>query len=142
MTLHGLGRSLVSSQSRFKQLVCLFGTNKRQLDVAALAITRDRSAAEDAVHDAVFAISELKTIPIDLKAYLFRTVRNKTLPSIKNNHRFKAEADVANFIDTSNCSAEQKALFSQVAKQLLTLDANQQQVIIRRSYIRSNRHYD
>ena len=111
-------------------LVCLFETNKRQLYVAALAITRDRGAAEDAVHDAVLAISELKTTPIDLKAYLFRTVRNKALHSIKNNHRFKAEADVANFIDTSNCSAEQKVLSNQVAEHLLTLEANQQQVII------------
>ena len=120
----------MSSQSLFEQLVCLFETHKRQLYVAALAITRERSSAEDAVQDAVLAISELKTNPLDLKAYLFRTVRNKALHCIKQSQRFKADTDASSVIDTNNCSAEQIVFASQVTEHLSTLDSNQQQVII------------
>lgn len=111
-------------------LTKLFETRKEQLYVCAIAITRDRAAAEDAVLDAMLAISQLKYSPDDLAAYLFRTVRNKALHSAKQQHRFKDDAELANFIDSHQQSPEQQIFVKQVLEHLTHLESNQQQVLI------------
>ena len=120
----------MSKNSLLLNLVKLFETRKRQLYVAAISITKDRGAAEDAVQDALLTVSALKEEPDDLAAYLFRAVRNKALHSTKQSQRFTTETEFSEFVDYSSQSPEQQVLTSQIMKQLHTLKQDQQQVLI------------
>ncbi len=118
------------SNSLLSQLAELFQTRQNQLYIAAIAITKDRASAEDAVLSAILAVSELKQAPRDLAAYLFQVVRNKALHSNKHAARFTDESAMGNFIDLSEQNGEQKVFSQQVLQQLSKLDGNQQQVLI------------
>lgn len=112
------------------QLVQLFESRRRELFVAALSITRDRGSAEDAVLDALLAVSELQHRPDDLLSYVYRTVRNKALHSVKQSRRFSFESDYSQFIDQQSQSAEQQVFLRQLMSHLESLEGNQQQVLI------------
>lgn len=120
----------MSSNSRNTQLAQLFATRHKQLYVAALAITRDRDAAEDVVLDAILAVAELPVSPDNLLAYLFRTVRNKALHLSKQNSRFNTDHDLTGFIDTNSQNAEQNLFTRQILRYLDELDSDQQQVLV------------
>ncbi len=112
------------------RLTTLFEARKEQLYIAAIAITRDRAAAEDAVLDALLAVSELKQHPDNLEAYVFRSVRNKALHQHKRAARFQSDAALSTFIDTSDQSADKQIFTAQILKHLEDLENNQQQVLI------------
>ena len=115
------------------QLSQLFESKQKQLYITAMAITKDRASAEDAVLDALLAIAELKQAPNDLPAYLFRVVRNKALHCNKHRSRFTDETALGQFIDPStldNQTAEQQIMTRQILNQLESLEQNQQQVLI------------
>lgn len=112
------------------ELVELFQTKQKQLYVAALTITRDRDAAEDAVLDAMLAVSELDQAPDNLLAYLYMSIRNKALHNVKRSRRFSADTEYQNFVDTQSQTAEQQVFLQQVLRQLEKLESNQQQVLI------------
>ncbi len=116
--------------SLLDQLVELFKSKQKQLYVAALAISRNRAAAEDAVLDAMLAVAELDQAPDNLPAYLYMTVRNKALYSVKHSRRFLPDAEHHDFIDTRSQSAEQQVFVQQILRQLDKLESNQQQVLI------------
>jgi DNA-directed RNA polymerase specialized sigma24 family protein len=63
----------------FNQLERLFRIYQHEFFVAALSITRNGSAAEDVVYDALLAVATLATPPENLKAYVYRAIRNKAL---------------------------------------------------------------
>ncbi len=58
---------------------------RRQLFTCALAITRCPDRAEDAVQEAFCRLFRFGVSPKDLKAYVFRTVRNAALDQARNN---------------------------------------------------------
>lgn len=118
------------SPGLIEEVTALFESQQRQLYVAALAVTRERSSAEDAVQDALLAVASLSERPEQLDAYLFRTVRNKALHSVKQGRRFEHRANQSDFLDVEHCSEEQKILAAQVTQQLGELDENPRQVII------------
>jgi len=120
----------VPTTTLHSELIQLFETKQKQLYVAALSITRNQAAAEDAVLDAMLAISELQQTPENLSAYVYRTVRNKALHTVKQSKRFSSDSEYSNFIDTQSQSAEQQVFLQQVLKQLEELESNQQQVLI------------
>jgi DNA-directed RNA polymerase specialized sigma24 family protein len=57
----------------------LFRIYQHEFFVAALSITRNGSAAEDVVYDALLAVATLATPPENLKTYVYRAIRNKAL---------------------------------------------------------------
>lgn len=118
------------SNTLLGELADLFQARQNQLYIAAIAITKDRASAEDAVLSAILAVSELKEAPRDLAAYLFQVVRNKALHSNKQAARFTDESALGEFIDLSEQSGEQKVFSQQVLMQLTKLEANKQQVLI------------
>jgi RNA polymerase sigma-70 factor (ECF subfamily) len=120
----------VPSPDLLSQLVQLFEVKQKELDVAALSITRDRASAEDVVLDAMLAVSELKQGPDDLLAYLYRTVRNKALHSTKQAKRFTSDSEYSSFIDYNSQAAEEQIFVKQILRQLEKLESNQQQVLI------------
>lgn len=120
----------MSHPTLLAELTALFQERKEQLFIAAIAITHDRSAAEDAVADAMLAISQLERAPDDLQAYFFRTVRNKALHASKASSRFDSDSQLENFIDTSAKSPQQKIFVKEMLTLLESLPIEQQQVLI------------
>lgn len=112
------------------EIAILFEARQRQLYVAALAITRDRASAEDAVQDALLAIAALEIAPQDLENYFFRTVRNKALHGIKREQRIDRDANPADFLDVANSPEEQRLFAIKVMSYLDTLEENPRQVIV------------
>jgi RNA polymerase sigma-70 factor (ECF subfamily) len=111
-----------------KQLESVFLEHQRRLFASALAITRNRAAAEDAVHDALIAVAALSKAPDDMTAYLFRVVRNKALHSIKRESRHVEL--VEDYLDVAPGDAEQAALVAQVRQHMVSLSQDEQQVLI------------
>lgn len=113
---------------RRHQLDRLFREHQQHCYVAALAITRNRAAAEDAVHDALVAVCTADVKPRDLKAYLFRTVRNKALDSLRRERRTDPLPE--DYLE-ADCQDETTAVFAeQVQRFINRLDTDQQQVLI------------
>lgn len=111
-----------------KHLESVFLEHQRRLFASALAITRNRAAAEDAVHDALIAVAALRKAPDDMTAYLFRVVRNKALHNIKQAGRHVAM--VEDYLETAPDNAEQATLASQVRQHMVSLSKDEQQVLI------------
>jgi RNA polymerase sigma-70 factor, ECF subfamily len=109
-------------------LAKLFEQYQRELYITALSITKNRSAAEDVVHDALLSVADSDSKPDNLKAYLFTSVRNKALHRNKYERRYEQQDH--EFLQLSHCSAEHKVLVNQVMKHINDLDANQQQTLI------------
>ncbi len=128
------------NKARRQQLQAIFRTEHRRLYIAALAITKQRTCAEDAVHDALVAVAEVSTEPDDLKAYLFRVVRNRALHLAKSQKRFnsatESDIDTDNFFEVPiNSSHPERIIFAeQVNKHIALLDTNTQQVLIMKLY--------
>ena len=106
----------------------LFRQHHRQLYIAAMSITKNRAAAEDAVHDALVSVAEISTEPDDLKSYLFRTVRNKAMHSVKHANRYSNE--VSDFIASDDNSFEQQLFAKRVLEEMVKLTSDQQQTIV------------
>lgn len=63
----------------------LFRAHSSQLFVCALAVTGCAERAEDAVQDAFCRLFRLRREPRDLKAYVFRAVRNAAVDQLRRN---------------------------------------------------------
>ncbi len=116
----------------FNQLERLFSSHHREFFVAALSITRNGAAAEDVVHDALLAVAASQTKPDNLKAYVFRVIRNKALLHIRQAKRIDDSGLVLDYIDSDSLAAlnpEEKIFISQALEKIATLDAQQQQVL-------------
>jgi RNA polymerase sigma-70 factor (ECF subfamily) len=55
--------------------------DRQQLYTYAVSITRNREAAEDAIHGVLEAILRSKGLPADLRPYVFRAIRNAAFDS-------------------------------------------------------------
>ena len=111
-------------------LINLFESRQRELYLAALSVTRERSSAEDVVQEAIVAVASVRTQPDNLEAYLFRTVRNKALHHLDKIKRIDDTVDAADFLDLASCSNETQVLAKQVVRQMDELTLDQRQVII------------
>lgn len=60
--------------------------NQDQLYTYAVAITRQREAAEDAIHQAFRRLLQHDSLPSDLRPYIFRSVRNAALDAWRRDH--------------------------------------------------------
>lgn len=115
------------------QLERLFASHHRAFFVAALSITRNRATAEDAVHDALLAVASVATEPDDLKAYVFRVIRNKALLQLRQAKKRDTESRQWEFIaeeSLNGLDAEQRVFLDQALKRLETLETQHQQVLI------------
>lgn len=115
------------------QLERLFVSHHRAFYVAALSITRNRAAAEDVVHDALLAVASVPTEPDDLKAYLFKVIRNKALLHLKQATRLENGSGELEIIDTASLDeldAEQKIYIDQALEKMKNLEPQQQQVLV------------
>ena len=68
------------THDELQQLYCDF---RQQLFTCALVITGVPARAEDAVHDAFCQLLQTRSDPTDVKAYVFRAVRNAALQQLR-----------------------------------------------------------
>jgi len=111
-----------------KQVAKLFNAYHKQLYISAVAITKNREAAEDAVHDALIAVAETKSDVRHLKAYLFSSVRNKALYVYAKQKISQVNSEDILLFDED--TTQQQVFASQVFKYLEKLNQEQQQTII------------
>ena len=70
-----------------KELELLYDQCGDQFYHCALAVTRSGAAAEDAVHNAFQRALQLTYTPVNLKAYIFRSVRNAAIDLLRKESR-------------------------------------------------------
>jgi RNA polymerase sigma factor (sigma-70 family) len=115
---------------RLARLKELFNTEHRQLCLSALAVTRDRESAEDAVHDALVAVAEVDRELQDLRPYLYRVVRNKALHSLKATARHAGDRVDADFIQAATDTPEAQLLVDQVKRHIESVDSRYRQILL------------
>jgi len=120
----------VKVRSRLAELDEIFRRQGIHLYIAALSITRDRSSAEDCVHDSLIAVAELQQDIDELEPYLFRVVRNKAIHRIKQIAKNDNSDRIREYLATKSDSNESSRLISQIKQHIGFLDLNHQQVLI------------
>lgn len=116
--------------SRLQELQDLFSREHHSLYVAALAITRRRACAEDAVHDALIAVAEVDSQLENLKYYLYRAVRNRALYLAKRQDRLTSIDNDNDFFVSDSQSLELNTLAQQVNQHIGELEEKYQQVLL------------
>tara|TARA_R110002073_G_scaffold77283_2_gene187205 strand:+ start:684 stop:1169 length:486 start_codon:yes stop_codon:yes gene_type:complete len=117
----------------FNQLERLFIRHQHDFFVAALSITRNGPAAEDVVHDSLLAVASLQTRPDNLKAYVYRVIRNKALLQKKQAQRLDDSGLDIDCFDSSTLnelSVDERIFVEQALSKMTSLEANQQQVLL------------
>jgi RNA polymerase sigma-70 factor, ECF subfamily len=74
-------------KSFVEQLRCFYESNRRELYTYSLALTRNREAAEDAIHNAFQRLLRRGSAPTDLRPYVFRCVRNAAIDDLRQERR-------------------------------------------------------
>ncbi len=113
---------------RIKKLAKIFNSHQQQLYVCAIAITKSRESAEDAVHDALVAVAETTSQPLNLTAYLFKVVRTKAIQLQQKNQRQALQ--LSDCIDTEHVSHSDRYRCAQALRHIDTMTPEQQQVLI------------
>jgi RNA polymerase sigma-70 factor (ECF subfamily) len=65
-------------------LLELYVDRREELFTYAMSITRNTADAEDAVHTAFQNVLRRRTMPENLKSYVFRSVRNSAIDAVRN----------------------------------------------------------
>ncbi len=113
---------------RIKKLAKIFNSYQQQLYVCAIAITKNRETAEDAVHDALLAVAETHSQPLDLTAYLFKVVRTKALHLQQKNQRQMLQ--LSECVDTELVSHDDRYRCAQALGHIDAMTPEQQQILI------------
>lgn len=71
------------SESFVDQIRRFYEANRQELYTYALALTRNRELAEDAIHGAFASVLKRGRAPRELRPYMFRSVRNAALDGLK-----------------------------------------------------------
>ena len=122
--------------SRYADLERLYCEYRQQLFTCAIAITRSAAGAEDAVHDAFCNVLRQDQQPDDLKAYVFRAVRNAALDHGRRNAG--RDLPLPDFIFDLKAqpaqSAEDAEFRQRVAESLLKLSADERETVVQHLY--------
>ena len=107
-----------------------------QLFTCALAVTGRRELAEDALHEAFCRGFRLTEIPRNLKAYMFRSVRNAAIDQLRQKGR--TSSLVEDYVFDSSAGprelAEQEQFKRLVADVLLKLSRDERETIVQHLY--------
>ena len=119
--MKSLGRKLERMYDQFGQ----------QLFLCALAVTGNGELAEDAVHDAFYGVLRTQNVPGNLKAYLFRSVRNAAIDIMRRERTVKLRIeDVFECRQEPGGNAEKEQLLGRVARGLSRLTESERETIM------------
>jgi RNA polymerase sigma-70 factor, ECF subfamily len=124
-----------ASGSLKSELEKLFDDYGQALYTCALSVTGCPGFAEDAVQEAFFRIFRLGTVPDNLKAYVFRSVRNIAIDQLRRNARL-VEMNQDFVFDSSGPDEdlETKEMKQRVAQVLQMLSADERETIVQHLY--------
>jgi len=107
-----------------------------QLFTCALAVTGRSDSAEDAIHEAFCRGFHLTEVPLNLKAYMFRSVRNAAIDQLRRKNRTTSLFEDYVFDSSAGPSelAEQNQLKRHAAKALLKLSEDERETIVQHLY--------
>jgi len=107
-----------------------------QFFTCALAITRCPNLAEDAVHEAFCRGFRLARTPQNIKAYMFRSVRNAAIDQLRPRRRMSSLPEDYIFDSSPDPVeiAEQNQFRRQVAKAMLKLSQDERETIVEHLY--------
>ena len=124
-------------KSSQRELERLYNEFSQQLFVCALAVTGSPDLAEDAVQDAFCRLLRHDRVPRNLKAYVFRSVRNAAVDLIRRDKPMRACTDDYIFNSSRNPREEAARIQFQrmVAQALRTLSEDERETIILHLYV-------
>jgi len=107
-----------------------------QLFTCALAVTGCPGLAEDAMHEAFCRGFRLTEIPRNLKAYMFRSVRNAAIDQLRQRRRTRNLSEDYVFASSEDPGelAELKQFRRRVAEALLKLSRDERETIVQHLY--------
>ncbi|MCL4693588.1 MAG: sigma-70 family RNA polymerase sigma factor [Candidatus Hydrogenedentes bacterium] len=121
------------SEDHVETLRRFYEANRNELYTYALALTRSREAAEDAIHTAFGKMLKTWSLPRELRPYVFRCVRNAAI----DEHRARARESLHDSpfaIDESRNNGHDPELQHQLADLLLTLSDDERESIMLKIY--------
>ena len=114
----------------------IYREHRQELFTCALAVTRCPDRAEDAIHDAFCRLFRLKRTPDNLKAYVFRCVRNAAVDLLRRNPL--RDEEISDFIfdpsDDPKETAGKNEFKRRAARALLTLSPDERETIAQHVY--------
>jgi len=125
----------VVSMSR-DELEQLYSGCAQQLFTCALVITCSPVQAEDAVHEAFCRLLRRRVAPADLKAYVFRVVRNAAIDQIRRRASSLDSLPDAIFDASPPPSelAEEREFKQQIVELLQSMSADERETIVQHLY--------
>jgi RNA polymerase sigma-70 factor, ECF subfamily len=105
------------NQKFVEQLCQFYESNRQELYTYSLALTRNREAAEEAIHNAFQRLLRRGSAPAELRPYVFRCVRNAAMDDLRRTKGRESKLFVAPEEHTvdSNLRGELNALFDQLS---------------------------
>ena len=107
------------------QIRSVYREHRQALFTYALSLTRNRAAAEDAVHTAVCRLLQRGRPPRNLQPYLFRAVRNAAVDGWR-----RQGAREEPLFDTGRAASEDTGQWLQLEQCLFRLGAVEREVIV------------
>ncbi|MHC4648079.1 MAG: RNA polymerase sigma factor [Planctomycetota bacterium] len=103
-----------------------------QLFTCALSVTGSRDLAEDAIHDAFCRGLRLSYVPGNLKAYMFRSVRNAAIDQIRKRGRTSSLQEDYVFDSSAGPSqlAQEHQFKRRLARALMKVSEDERETIV------------
>jgi RNA polymerase sigma-70 factor (ECF subfamily) len=136
-----LARGLVEDQARtplgmthneIELLRAFYAEERQHLYTYAVSITSNRESAEDAVHHAFQHLLERRSLPADLRPYVFRCVRNAAIDAMRRT-RVRCDSFLAEGTD-GDPQAPALALGEDLAVLLGALGSDERESIVLKIY--------
>lgn len=122
--------------SRYADLERLYCEQRQQLFTCAIAVTRSAALAEDAVHDAFCNVLRQDQPWGNLKAYVFRAVRNAAIDHARRSAG--RDLPLPDFVFDPQLQPEQSAenaeFRQRVVESLLELSADERETVVQHLY--------
>ncbi|MHC4474042.1 MAG: RNA polymerase sigma factor [Planctomycetota bacterium] len=119
-----------------REMERLYDEHGQQLFTCALAVTGCAAMAEDALHEAFYRGFRLSKSPRNIKAYMFRSVRNAAIDQLRRRGRAANIAEYYIFDSSAGPAelAEQRQFKRLVAELLLKLSEDERETIVQHLY--------
>jgi len=119
-----------------REMERIYDQHRSQLFTCALAVTRRPELAEDAIHEAFCRGLRLTEVPRNLKAYMFRSVRNAAIDQLRRRRRTSSLTQDYIFDSSAGPGelAEQRQFKRLVARALLKLSKDESETIVQHLY--------
>lgn len=115
------------NESFTEQMRRFYDRHRQELYTYSLALTRNREAAEDAIHNAFQRLLQRGSAPDDLRPYVFRCVRNAAMDDLRQRQR---RDDSIFDLHGNNGHASDPALSAELERLLAQLSDDERETIV------------